>query len=100
MAESLALYRNGYLPSEAHPEPRTFLTVNAVVAETAGRGGPPRPAEPPRDGGAADRLPAHRADAGRGRGVAWLGPAAREPGLVDARPLDRRYPRRRGQAGA
>jgi luciferase family oxidoreductase group 1 len=30
----LALYRDGYTPSEAHPEPRTFLTVNAVVAPT------------------------------------------------------------------
>jgi luciferase family oxidoreductase group 1 len=33
-AEALALYRDEYQPSEAHPEPRTFLTVNAVVAET------------------------------------------------------------------
>jgi luciferase family oxidoreductase group 1 len=33
-AEALALYREGYQPSEAHPQPRTFLTVNAVVAET------------------------------------------------------------------
>ncbi len=33
-AEALALYREGYVPSEQHPEPRTFLTVNAVVAET------------------------------------------------------------------
>lgn len=31
----LALYRDGYRPSAAHPEPRTFLTVNAVVAPTA-----------------------------------------------------------------
>ncbi|WP_278236247.1 LLM class flavin-dependent oxidoreductase [Isoptericola sp. AK164] len=31
----LALYRDGYRPSEAHPEPQTFLTVNAVVAPTA-----------------------------------------------------------------
>ncbi len=30
----LALYRDGYRPSDAHPEPRTFLTVNAVVAPT------------------------------------------------------------------
>lgn len=30
----LALYRDGYRPSEAHPEPRTFLTLNAVVAPT------------------------------------------------------------------
>jgi len=33
-AEALALYRNGFVPTEANPEPRTFLTVNAVVAET------------------------------------------------------------------
>jgi luciferase family oxidoreductase group 1 len=33
-AQSLELYREGYVPSEAHAEPRTFLTVNAVVAET------------------------------------------------------------------
>ena len=33
-AEALALYRAGYRASLEHPEPRTFLTVNAVVAET------------------------------------------------------------------
>jgi luciferase family oxidoreductase group 1 len=33
-AEALALYRESYRPSEAHPEPRTVLTVNAVVAPT------------------------------------------------------------------
>ena len=32
--EILALYREGYRPSAAFPEPRTFLTLNAVVAET------------------------------------------------------------------
>lgn len=32
---ALALYRDGYRPSEEHPEPRTFLTVNAVAAPTA-----------------------------------------------------------------
>ena len=31
---ALDLYRSSYRPSEDHPEPRTFLTVNAVVAET------------------------------------------------------------------
>ncbi len=31
-AEALDLYRSSYRPSEEHPEPRTFLTVNAVVA--------------------------------------------------------------------
>ncbi len=33
-AEALALYRETYVPSDEHPEPRTFLTVNAVVAES------------------------------------------------------------------
>ena len=31
-AEALALYREGFRPSPECPEPRTFLTVNAVVA--------------------------------------------------------------------
>jgi luciferase family oxidoreductase group 1 len=34
-AEALELYRSGFRPSETLAEPRTFLTVNAVVAETA-----------------------------------------------------------------
>jgi luciferase family oxidoreductase group 1 len=33
-AEALDLYRSTYRPSPEHPEPRTFLTVNAVVAPT------------------------------------------------------------------
>ena len=33
-AEALASYRDDFVPTEANPEPRTFLTVNAVVAET------------------------------------------------------------------
>jgi luciferase family oxidoreductase group 1 len=33
-AEALNLYRSGFVPSESCPEPRTFLTVNAVVAAT------------------------------------------------------------------
>jgi luciferase family oxidoreductase group 1 len=33
-AEALDLYRSTYRPSEDHPEPRTFLTVNAAVAPT------------------------------------------------------------------
>jgi luciferase family oxidoreductase group 1 len=33
-AEALELYRSHYQPSERYPEPRTFVTVNAVVAET------------------------------------------------------------------
>ena len=34
-AEALALYRDRFQPSPACPEPRTFLTVNVVAAETA-----------------------------------------------------------------
>ena len=33
-AEALAVYRSEFRPSEQTPEPVTFLTVNAVVAET------------------------------------------------------------------
>jgi luciferase family oxidoreductase group 1 len=32
--EALELYRSGFRPSADTPEPRTFLTVNAIVAET------------------------------------------------------------------
>ena len=32
--QALKLYRANYQPSELYPEPRTFLTVNASVAET------------------------------------------------------------------
>ncbi len=34
-AQAIARYRDNYQPSEAFPEPTTFLTVNASVAETA-----------------------------------------------------------------
>src|SRR5215207_2583157 len=34
LERALDLYRTGYPPSEPHPEPRTFLTVNAVAAPT------------------------------------------------------------------
>ncbi|KHL17167.1 UNVERIFIED_CONTAM: luciferase [Mumia flava] len=33
-AEALAIYRREFQPSETTPAPRTFLTVNAVVAQT------------------------------------------------------------------
>src|SRR5699024_9163237 len=33
-AEALKIYRDEFVPSEQTPEPITFLTVNAVVAET------------------------------------------------------------------
>ncbi|UOE42951.1 LLM class flavin-dependent oxidoreductase [Agromyces larvae] len=35
LERALELYRSGYTPSERHPAPETFLTVNAVVAPTA-----------------------------------------------------------------
>jgi luciferase family oxidoreductase group 1 len=35
LERALTLYRQGFRPSERHPEPRTFLTANAVVAPTA-----------------------------------------------------------------
>ena len=34
LERALDLYRTGYQPSEEHPEPRTFLTVNVVAAPT------------------------------------------------------------------
>jgi luciferase family oxidoreductase group 1 len=34
-AEALALYRSSFVPSPDLPAPRTFLTVNAVVAQTS-----------------------------------------------------------------
>lgn len=35
LERALDLYRTNYRPSEEHPKPRTFLTVNAVAAPTA-----------------------------------------------------------------
>ncbi len=35
LERALDLYRTGYRPSEEHPEPVTFLTINAVAAPTA-----------------------------------------------------------------
>lgn len=35
LERALELYRGGFRPSDAHPEPRTFLTINAVAAPTA-----------------------------------------------------------------
>ncbi|MEU1972666.1 LLM class flavin-dependent oxidoreductase [Microbacterium sp. NPDC019599] len=35
LQRALALYRTQYQPSEAHPEPRTFLTANVIAAPTA-----------------------------------------------------------------
>jgi luciferase family oxidoreductase group 1 len=35
LERALDLYRTGYQPSEAHPEPRTFLTANVLAAPTS-----------------------------------------------------------------
>ena len=35
LERALSLYRDQYRPTEAHPEPRTLLTINAVAAPTA-----------------------------------------------------------------
>ena len=35
LERALSLYRDQYVPTEAHPEPRTLLTINAVAAPTA-----------------------------------------------------------------
>lgn len=35
LERALDLYRSAYQPSEAHPEPRTFLTANVLAAPTA-----------------------------------------------------------------
>ncbi|HWM17788.1 MAG TPA: MsnO8 family LLM class oxidoreductase, partial [Microbacterium sp.] len=35
LERALELYRGGYQATEAHPKPRTFLTINAVAAATA-----------------------------------------------------------------
>ncbi|MBB5742289.1 luciferase family oxidoreductase group 1 [Microbacterium ginsengiterrae] len=34
LERALDLYRSGFQPSEAYPEPRTFLTINAVASPT------------------------------------------------------------------
>ena len=98
-AEALDLYRSSYRPSEEHPEPRTFLTVNAVVAPT--REEALRLAQPNllsmvnlRTGGHAHRAAPRRG--GRGAGPARAAPPARRP---DARALGRRYAGRGRRAG-
>lgn len=35
LERALEVYRSGYQPSEAHPEPRTFVTANVIAAPTA-----------------------------------------------------------------
>ena len=67
-AEALELYRSTFRPSPELAEPRTFLTVNAVVAETRRGGRAARAAQPADDGRAAHRRPARPAAAGRGGG--------------------------------
>ncbi|NHI15678.1 LLM class flavin-dependent oxidoreductase [Microbacterium excoecariae] len=34
LERAMALYRQGFQPSERHPDPRSFVTANVVVAET------------------------------------------------------------------
>ena len=81
-AEALDLYRTHFRPSPELAEPRTFLTVNAVVAEDRRRGRAPGAAEPADDGRAAHGRPAHPSAAGRG-GREGRPPDAHGP-LVDA----------------
>ena len=57
-AEALALYRARFQPSDAHPEPQTFLTVNAVVAPTQEEADRLALPEPEGDGRAAHRTAA------------------------------------------
>ena len=89
-AEALALYRSQFRASEHLDRPRTFLTVNAVVAATTGGGRPAGAAQPAVDGGPAHRRAAGRPAARRG----GRGPPPRRgappAGRVDAGPLDRR----------
>lgn len=37
LGRAMSTYRREYQPSEAHPEPRSFVTINVVVAEDATR---------------------------------------------------------------
>ena len=94
-AEALELYRSTFRPSEALAEPRTFLTVNAVVAPTARGGRAAGAAQPALDGGPAHRRPAGPAAHRRGGRDRPAPRGAPVPGRVDARPLGRRHRRRR-----
>ena len=94
------LYRSSYRPSERHPEPRTFLTVNAVVAPTPGRGRAARPAQPAVDGQrSAPAAAAHASAARRGGRGARPARAAPRAGRPDDRALGGRYAGRGGRAG-
>ncbi|UUZ60880.1 MsnO8 family LLM class oxidoreductase [Nocardioides sp. B-3] len=94
-AEALDLYRSTYQPSEANPEPRTFLTVNAAVAETAEEARRLAPAAGARDGGAAHGWSARTAAAGRGGRGGRAPAAAPGHGRHDAAALGRRRAGRR-----
>jgi luciferase family oxidoreductase group 1 len=87
-AEALELYRSGYQPSERWPEPRTFLTVNAVVAATqeeadrralpnlltmvALRTGQPLTAQPTIEGAEARGLPQEHRDLAEQMTARWI----------------------------
>ena len=98
-AEALDLYRSSYRPSEEHPEPRTFLTVNAVVAPTADEARAAHPAQPALDGQPPHRWAAHPAAPGRGGRGARPARAAPRPRRADARALGRRDAGRGRRAG-
>ena len=65
-AEALAVYRSEFRPSDLAPEPVTFLTVNAVVAETHDEADGFGPAERADDGASADRSTARTLGPRRG----------------------------------
>ena len=73
-AEALELYRSTFRPSPELAEPRTFLTVNAAVAATAGGGRAPGPAPAARDGGLRTGADARRRSAWSRRPRRWSCP--------------------------
>ena len=89
-AEALELYRSTFQPSEATPEPRTFLTVNAVVARVAGGRRPARAPAAPGDGRAAHGSAARAAAPGRGGGEGDRARGAPGPPRGDGPPLGHR----------
>ena len=84
---ALDLYRSSYTPSPEFPEPRTFLTVNAVVAETDEEARAPRASQHAGDDLAPDRLAAAAAATGRG----GRGPGAGAPAPLVGEAMMRRW---------
>ncbi len=99
-AEALALYRSKFQPSEHLAEPRTFLTVNVVVAPTQEEAD--RLVLPNLTSMVALRTGGHAARAAARRGGARLADprAAPPPRRLDAHPLGGRHPRLGREAGA